>query len=106
MKTTGSIRKKRICASVLFSVLLTAFCLHGAQGTPQLPLDIKAQFGVEDSVLNDFAEGKKELEEGNPDGTFGLLQWFDRINKLMEEYEDTTPILQRISNQMSVRLSA
>jgi len=57
--------------------------------------DIKAQFGVEDSVLNDFAEGKKELEEGNPDGTFGLLQWFDRINKLMEEYEDTTPILQR-----------
>lgn len=57
--------------------------------------DIKAQFGVEDSVLDDFAAGKKELEEDNPDGTFGLLQWFDRINKLMEEYEDTTPILQR-----------
>ena len=57
--------------------------------------DIKAQFGVDDSVISDFAQGKKEMEEGNPDGTFGLMQWLDRINKLMEEYEDATPILQR-----------
>lgn len=57
--------------------------------------DIKAQFGVDDSVLDDFAVGKKEIEEGNLNGTFALVQWFDRINKLMEEYEDTTPILQR-----------
>ena len=57
--------------------------------------DIKAQFGVDDSVISDFAQGKKEIEEGNPDGTFGLMQWLERINKLMEEYEDATPILQR-----------
>lgn len=57
--------------------------------------DVKAQFGVDDSVLIDFEVGKKEMEEDNPDGTFGLLQWFDRINKLMADYEDTTPVLQR-----------
>lgn len=57
--------------------------------------DIKAQFGVDDSVLDDFAVGKKEIEEGNLNGTFALVQWFDRIDKLMEENEDTTPILQR-----------
>lgn len=57
--------------------------------------DIKAQFGVDDNVLEDFAQGKKEMEEGNPEGTFGLIQWFGRINKLMEEYEDATPVLQR-----------
>ena len=45
MKATGTIRKGRIRAAVLCSVLLTVFCLHGARGTPQLPLDIKAQFG-------------------------------------------------------------
>lgn len=57
--------------------------------------DMKAQFGVDDSVLENFEHGKKEIEEENLDGTFGLVQWFDRINKLMEDYEDATPILQR-----------
>lgn len=57
--------------------------------------DIKAQFGVDDSVLINFENGNKEIEEGNPEGTFALAQWLNRINKLMKDYEDTTPILQR-----------
>lgn len=57
--------------------------------------DIKAQFGVEDSVLDKFEHGNKEIEEGNLNGTFELVQWLDRINKLMADYEDATPILQR-----------
>ena len=57
--------------------------------------DIKAQFGVDDSVISDFGQGKKEIAEDNPEGTFALIQWLDRINKLMVDYEDATPILQR-----------
>ena len=57
--------------------------------------DIKAQFGVEDSVLEKFEHGNKVIEESNLNGTFELVEWFDRINKLMADYEDATPILQR-----------
>lgn len=76
MKANGSIRRKQIRAAALFIVLLTVFCLRGAQGTPQLPLDIRAQFGG-----IDLAEAV--CWENSESTWFLLVRTADKVNRLI-----------------------
>ncbi|MBE6286652.1 MAG: hypothetical protein E7099_00465 [Mediterranea massiliensis] len=58
--------------------------------------DVKAQFGIDDSALEKFSVGEKELDEDNPDnGNFAFVKWLDRISILLKDYEDKKPILKR-----------
>lgn len=54
--------------------------------------DIMAQFGVEDEVLDEFEHGIKRMAEDNPDGTFALTEWLDRMHELLKDYTNEVPV--------------
>lgn len=66
----------RVRAAVLLGLLLMAFCMQGARATPQLPLDIKAQFGGIDIV-------ETACWEGSGSTWFLLVRTPDKVNRLI-----------------------
>ena len=57
--------------------------------------DIVAQFGVEDEVIEEFENGVKKMNFENPNGSFALIEWLDRMIALLDKYEDEIPVQKR-----------
>lgn len=57
--------------------------------------DLVAQFGVEDEVIEEFENGVRRMNFENPDGSFALIEWLDRMIELLAKYEDETPVQKR-----------
>lgn len=57
--------------------------------------DIVAQFGVEDEVIEEFENGIKKMNFENPNGSFALIEWLDRMIELLGKYEDEIPVQKR-----------
>ena len=57
--------------------------------------DIVAQFGVEDEVIEEFENGVKKMNFENPNGSFALIEWLDRMIELLGKYEDEIPVQKR-----------
>lgn len=54
--------------------------------------DIVAQFGVEDEVIEEFEGGVKRMNFENPNGSFALIDWLDRMQELLKTYGDEIPV--------------
>lgn len=68
--------------------------------------DVKAQFGIEDNVLDAFGKGEKEIDDEDPTGvSFSLAKWLDRISILLKDYEDEKPVLKKGARNCRRRLS-
>ena len=57
--------------------------------------DIVAQFGVEDEVIEEFENGIRRMNYENPNGSYALIEWLDRMIELLAKYEDETPVQKR-----------
>lgn len=57
--------------------------------------DIVAQFGVEDEVIEEFENGVRKMNFENPNGSFALIEWLDRMIALLDKYEDEIPVQKR-----------
>ncbi len=57
--------------------------------------DIVAQFGVEDDIVDEFEKGIKRMNFENPNGSFALIEWLDRMIELLPRYENETPVQKR-----------
>ena len=57
--------------------------------------DIVAQFGVEDEIVEEFEKGIKKMNFENPNGSFALIEWLDRMIELLPRYENETPVQKR-----------
>lgn len=57
--------------------------------------DIVAQFGVDDEVIEEFEKGIKRMNFENPNGSFALIEWLDRMIELLPKYDNETPIQKR-----------
>lgn len=57
--------------------------------------DLVAQFGVEDEVIEEFENGIKKMNFENPNGSFALIEWLDRMIELLGKYEDEIPVQKR-----------
>lgn len=54
--------------------------------------DVAARFGVEDEVIDEFENGTRKMNFENPEGSFALIDWLDRITVLIENYPDEAPV--------------
>lgn len=57
--------------------------------------DIVAQFGVEDDIIEEFEKGIKKINFENPNGSYALIEWLDRMIELLPRYENETPVQKR-----------
>lgn len=57
--------------------------------------DIVAQFGVEDEIVEEFEKGIKRMNFENPNGSYALIEWLDRMIELLPRYENETPVQKR-----------
>ena len=54
--------------------------------------DIVAQFGVDDEVIEEFEKGIKRMNFENPNGSFALVDWLNRMQELLKTYGDEIPV--------------